>query len=113
MRSAQSQVGCDKVMDNKGFGIIDGVLTLTIGIVVTTFIVFAAGMALDSFIFEFQSLEFVLTDTFSEAMEGVNVLGEMFYMIPIFMLFILTVWFFAGIVRRHTYTRYDEEEEEW
>ena len=101
-------------MDNKAFGIIDGVITLTIGIVTTTFIVFAAGMALDSFIFEFQSLEFILTDTFSEAMEGVNVLGEMFYLIPIFMLFILTIWFFAGIVKRHTYSRhYDDEEEEW
>ena len=101
-------------MDNKGFGIIDGVMTLTVAIVVTTFIVFAAGMALDSFIFEFQSLEFVLTDTFSEAMEGVNVLGEMFYLIPIFMLFIVTVWFFKGIVFRHVYSRrYDNEEEEW
>ena len=100
-------------MDNRGFGIIDGVITLTVGIVTTIFIVFAAGLALDSFIFEFQSLEFILTDTFSEAMEGVNVLGEMFYLIPIFMLFVLTVWFFAGIIKKHSYARYDEEEDEW
>lgn len=101
-------------MDNKGFGIIDGVLTLTVGIVVTTFIVFAAGMALDSFVFEFQSLDFTLTNTFSEAMEGVNVLGEMFYLIPIFMLFILTVWFFKSLIWKHVYSRhYDDEEEEW
>lgn len=104
--------GLNNTMDNKGFGIIDGILTLTIVIVSTTFIVFAAGLALDSFIFEFQSLDFTLTDTFSEAMEGVNVLGEMFYLIPIFLLFIVTVWFFAGVIKKHTYSRYDEEEEE-
>lgn len=101
-------------MDNKGFGIIDGIVTITVVIVSTIFIVFAAGMALDSFMFEFQSLSFVLTDTFSEAMEGVYVLGEMFYLIPIFMLFIVTVWFFKGIIKKHTYSRqYDDEEEEW
>ena len=100
-------------MDNKGYGIIDGVITLTVGIVTTIFIVFAAGLALDSFVFEFQSLEFVLTDTFSESMEGVNVLGEMFYLIPIFMLFILTVWFFKNIIKHHVYSRHEEDEEEW
>ena len=100
-------------MDNKGYGIIEGILTLTIVIVSTTFLVFAAGMALDSFMFEFQSLPFVLTDTFAESMDGIYALGEMFYIIPIFMLFIVTVWFFKGIIKKNVYTRYDDEEEEW
>lgn len=100
--------------NNRGIGIIDAILTLTISILVITFFVFAAGSALDMLLFEFQSLSLSpLSSEFSDTMDSVLSLAEMFYIILIFGLLLFTVWFFKFIVWKHKYSRYDEEEEEW
>lgn len=98
-------------MNNKAVGIIDAILVLTIVVLITTFFIFAFGLVLDSFLFEFQSLSIPMASEFSDAMGSMLTLAEMVYIVPIFMIFIVTVWLFKTIVQRHRYTREDEEEE--
>ena len=99
--------------DNRGIGIIDAILVLTTAILVITFFTFALGSVLDTLLFEFQSLSLSpLSSEFSDTMDSVLSLAEMFYIVLIFGLILFTTWFFKYIVWKHKYSRYDEEEED-
>ena len=102
-------------MNNKGAGIIDAIIVITVSITVITFFVFALGGVLDGVLFEFQSLSLsTLSPEFSDTMDSVLNLAEMFYIVLIFGLLLFTTWFFKTLIYRHKYSRYDEEEEdEW
>ena len=102
-----------KMENNKGIGIIDAIIVLTISILVITFFTFAVGGILDSILFEFQSLSLSpLSSEFSDTMGSVLNLAEMFYIVLIFGLLLFTVWFFKFIIWKHKYSRYDEDEED-
>lgn len=100
-------------INNRGIGIIDSIIVLTIAIVVITFFVFAIGGVLDGILYEFQSLSLSpMSSEFSDTMNSVLNLAEMFYIVLIFGLILFTIWFFKTIVFRHKYSRYEEEEED-
>ena len=103
-----------KLLTNSGgIGIIDAILVLTTSILVITFFTFALGSVLDTILFEFQSLSLSpLSSEFSDTMDSVLSLAEMFYIVLIFGLILFTTWFFKYIVWKHKYSRYDEEEED-
>lgn len=102
-------------MNNKGIGIIDAILVLSISIVVITFFVFAVGGVLDTLLFEFQLLSLsAMAPEFSDTMNSVLNLAEMFYIVLIFGLLLFTIWFFKFLIFRHKYSRrYEDEEDEW
>ena len=103
-------------INNKGIGIIDSIIVLTISILILTFFTFALGGVLDHILFEFQSLSLSpMAPEFTDTIDSVLNLAEMFYIVLIFGLILFTTWFFKTIVFRHKYSRYrsDEEEEEW
>jgi len=97
-------------LDSRGEGLIDGIIAITAGFIVLILFTFIMGSVLDNFLYEIQDLGFSLTPQFSETMSTVLSLAQMFYYIMAFGLFIFTVWLFKFIIRKHRYTRYEEEE---
>lgn len=105
----------NKLLTNsKGTSIISAIIVLTTAITVITFFVFALGSVLDNILFEFQSLSLSpMAPEFSDTMDSIFNLAEMFYIVLIFGLLLFTTWFFKILVYRHRYSRQYEEEEEF
>ena len=103
------------ITDNNGMGIINGIIVLTISILVISFFTFAVGGVLSEIMYEFQSLSLSpMSAEFTDSMDSILNLAEMFYIVLIFGLILFTTWFFKTLIFRHKYSRkYDEEEDEW
>lgn len=97
------------MIDEDG-GIIEGVMTFTLGILTTFILIFALGTVLDNFWYVFQSAGFGTSSVFAAGLNKLLSLTTVFYYAFGFWLFILGVWFFKTIIRRHPYTRVEEEE---
>lgn len=94
-------------------GLIDAVIGVAIAIFSTFIVLFAGGTILDNFWYRFQNLGITMSPRFSTTMGYLLTLSHWFYYVIIFGMFITMVWLFKFIVKKHKYTRYDEEEEQW
>ena len=101
--------------NNKGTSIINAIIVLTISILVIAFFMFAMGTVLSEVMHEFQTLSLSpMSAEFSDSMNSILNLAEMFYIVLIFGLLLFTTWFFKVIIKSHRYSRqYEEEEDEW
>ena len=103
------------ITDNSGMGIISGIIVLCVAIITIAFFMFGLGTVLSEIMYEFQSLSLSpMSAEFTDSMNSILNLAEMFYIVLIFGLLLFSTWFFKILVFRHRYSRrYEEEEDDW
>ena len=98
-------------MNNKGVSPIEILVTIMIWGILLIGITFAEGAVIDGFIYQFSKMPIHLSPEFQTMMMNSPVkFAEIFFSIPAFMMAVLIVWAVKSIIRKHGYSRQQNDE---
>lgn len=98
------------MMDNRGQSVIDALLTIAIVLLIILFLVLGVGLFLDVYVFEITDIIGSINPKFLQTTQAVYSFLYMFWLCPALFLLLITVWLYKYIIKKHRYTREDEDE---
>jgi len=99
-------------MNNKGqTGIIEAIIAASLMIIVLLFIIVACGTFLDIWMSNMIPLMVGINPVFADTVSTVFKFVSMFWAVCGLFMLVAVIYIFKYIIKKHTYTRFEEEEE--